>query len=374
MWGTEMSFDVLQNTPQVAPLLVRLYDTHNLYALAEDNASGDACAELTTIMVDLLNIRLSPKESELITDVLLALMKKAEADLKMALSERLSAMEHVPLRIILSLANDDVKIADPVLRKSPVLQDMDLMYILQAQGVGHGRSIALRGGLSAAIIDMLVDMHDRQISFNLSGNENICLTAHAFDEISDMAVKDRDMAQLLLMREDLPQDIAGKMYEFVSAELKNTLRARFGIGAEPAIAVLEDIALEIRNPDRGPADELVAFAQNQMRRGELHVSTMIATLRRGQHATFLAQFSVYCGLPSTTVKAMVRQESGRGLAIACKAMDVTKADFVSLYLLTERFRSNVKRMVNHAELTRVMTMYDEINPEEARTILKNSRH
>ena len=369
-----MSFDVLQNTPQVAPLLVRLYDTHNLYALAGEKGSDESCLELTTIMVDLLSVRLSEKESELITDVLLALTKKAEADLKIALAERLSTMEHVPLRMILSLANDEVRIADPVLRSSPVLHDMDLMYILQAQGVGHGRSIALRHGLSASVIDMLVDMHDKQIALNLSENEAVSLTSHAFDVISDMAAKDKDIAQPLLMREDLPQDIAGKMYEFVSAELKNTLRARFGIGAEPAIAVLEDIALEIRNPERGPTDELMAFAHNQMRRGELHVSTMISTIRRGQYATFLAQFTVYCGLPAATVKAMVRQETGKGLAIACKAKDVTKADFVSLYLLTERFRSNVKRMVNHTELTRVMTMYDEINPEEARTILKNSRH
>ena len=72
-----MAFEAFEKTPEVAPLLVRLYDTHNLYALAKDKESDGACSELTTIMTDLLSIKLSEKESELITDVLLALMKQA---------------------------------------------------------------------------------------------------------------------------------------------------------------------------------------------------------------------------------------------------------------------------------------------------------
>lgn len=77
-----MAFDGLEKTPGVVPLLVRLYDTHNLYTLAGEKQISDACAELTTIMVDLLSIKLSDREKELIADVLLGLMKQAEKDLR----------------------------------------------------------------------------------------------------------------------------------------------------------------------------------------------------------------------------------------------------------------------------------------------------
>jgi uncharacterized protein (DUF2336 family) len=188
----------------------------------------------------------------------------------------------------------------------------------------------------------------------------------------------KDLAKPLLSREDLPQDIAGQLYQFVSDELKAILQARFGIGAAPVVAALEDVTLEMiatkTQKDHQEVDSLMAHAHNQQRRGELKLPGIVAALRRGQLSTFIAQFAVYTGLPAATVKAMMRQETGKGLALACRAMDVPKADFVSLYLLTDRFRSAQKRVVNHKELTRVMTMYDEIQPDEARKILKNSRH
>ena len=218
--GKKMTFDVLERTPEVAPLLVRLYDTHNLYSLAGDKDSKEARAELTTVMADLLSINLSQRESELITDVMLALIKQAEADLKAALAERLSIMDHVPLRVILGLANDEITVAEPILRKSPLLHDMDLLYILQAKGVEHGRVIACREGLSATIIDMLADTHDFQIAVNLSGNNGITLTEHAYRIFADMARESEMLARPLLSREDLPQEIAGRLYQFVGDELK----------------------------------------------------------------------------------------------------------------------------------------------------------
>jgi uncharacterized protein (DUF2336 family) len=373
-----MTFDVLEKTPEVAPLLVRLYDTHNLYALAENRNSEEACAELTTVMVDLLNIRLSDRESELITDVLLGLMKQAETDLKAALADRLSGMESVPLRMILGLANDDIKVADPILRNSPLLQDLDLVYILQAKGLEHGRSIALRSGLSGTVINMLADTKDFQIAVNLSENNGITLTEHAFDIFADMAKDSERLARPLLSRDDLPQEVAGKLYQFVGEELKKMLKERYGIGAGRAIAALEDITVEMlenKQPTHFDThDQLLAYAHNQNRRGELKLSGMISALRRGQYSTFMAQFSVFCALPLATMKGVLKQESGKALAIACKAMDIQKADFVSLYLLCERFRTGAKKVVSHKELTRIMTMYDEIDPEKARQIMRDSRN
>lgn len=373
-----MPFEPIEKTPGVSPLLVRLYDTHNLYSLAEHKESGDACLELTTVMVDLLSIKLSEKESELITDVLLALMKQAEKDLKVALSERLSTMEHVPLRMILALANDEISIADPLLRRSPVLQDMDLVYIFKAQGVEHGRSIAARPGISSALIDLLADMRDLVIARNLSENNDIDMTFHAFNVIADMSDDHHDLAVPLASRKDIPKEIADKIYRLVSDELQNQLDKRFGDAAETPIISLEEITQEIIYPekrvDENSHKELIYAAQRLKRSGELKLSSIIATIRRGQPATFMAQLSVYADLQIDMVKKLLQQDTGHGLAILCKLRDLPKSDFVSLYLLTERFRSNTKRIINHAELSRIMVMYDGITANEARDTIKSMHH
>lgn len=373
-----MAFEAFEKTPEVTPLLVRLYDTHKLYTLAEDKGSSESRHELTTVITDLMTIKLSQKESELITDVLIALMKQAEKELKLALSERLSSMENAPLRMILSIANDEIDIAEPVLRNSPILHDLDLLYILQVKGVPHGRAIAQREGLSGEVIDMLAGTRDFEVAVNLCENDGINLTSRAFEIIAEMSREYTELEKPLLTREDLPQDIAGQLYQFVSDELKVMLQQRFGIGAEPIVIALQDITMELiatrTQQEYHEVDTLKAYAHTMQRRGELKLPGIVAALRRGQLTTFLAQFSVFTGLPTDTVKAMMRQESGKGLALACRALDMPKADFVSFYLLTDRFRSPTKRVINHTELSRVMLMYDEIDPEEARRILKNSRH
>jgi len=153
---------------------------------------------------------------------------------------------------------------------------------------------------------------------------------------------------------------------------------RFGIGAAKVIsAAMDDITLELREPDISNHDAnevILAHAHNQQRRGELKLPAIIATLRRGQFSTFIGQFSVFCGLSVNMTKAMIRQETGKGLAMTCRALYVTKADFISLFLLTERFRAHGKRMVNHKELNRIMTMFDAIDRDEAIKVLTNSKN
>lgn len=372
-----MSFDILEKSPEVAPLLVRLYDTHNLYNLASDKDSDGARLELTTIMVDLLKVNLSERESELITDVLSALIKKAEKDLRMALAERLSTLDNIPLRMVLGLANDEIAVADPILRQSPILHDMDLIYILQSKGVEHGRSIARRRGLSATMINMLADTKDFDVAVNLSANDGIAFTNHAYDIVGDMAKSAPSLAGTLLTRDDLPEAVAARMFDHVGEELKKVLAERFDIDAEKASFIIDEITDEMRARSERlleSHERLLAHAFEMQRRGELKTHMMVSALRRSQPATFIAQFSVFCGLPAETVRNMIKQNTGKGLAIACRAMDVGKADFVSIYLLTERLRTSAQRVITHKELSRIMTMFDEINPDEAKRIVKNSRH
>lgn len=373
-----MSFEILEKSPQVAPLLVRLYDTHNLYSLAGDKESTDARFELATIMVDLMSVKLSDTESELITDVLFALTKQAEVELKQALAESLSTLDGIPLRMILALANDEISVAEPILRSSPVLQDMDLIYILQAKGASHGRAIARREGLSATLVNMLVETKDFEIGVNLSNNDGIRLTNYAYGILGEMAKKEGLIAAPLLHRDDLPQDVAAKLYEFVGEELKKEINIRFGEQAEAASAAINRIATEVKASadlrQLENLDMLMAQAHVLHQRGELKIAGVISSLRRGQPVTFMAQFATFCSLPMDMVRNMLKQESGRGLAIACRAYDIGKADFISIYLLTERLRNNAKRVISHNELSRLMTMYDDIAPEEARRAIQSSRH
>lgn len=139
------------------PLLVGLYDAHRAY---EGRKTEDIKEKLCEHMTDLLSVSTRVSDREMITDVLVSLVKQSERDMKAALSERLSTLGHVPLRLVLQLVNDDISIARPVLLNSPVLNDLDLLYIIQSRDSSFWQAIAARQGLHENVVDALADTRD----------------------------------------------------------------------------------------------------------------------------------------------------------------------------------------------------------------------
>lgn len=367
---------LLERSPKIAPLLLRLYDCHKLYGLARDT-DPDARVALTSVMVDLLNVDLSERETELITDVLISLTRQAQKDLRAALSERLADAEKAPLRLVLQLANDEIDVADFVLRLSPVLQDMDLIYIIKSKGTEHWQSIARRHGLNNPVIDTLAETRDEPTAIVLSENYSVDLTEKAIEIFSEMAKESDDVAEPLLMRDELPVGVASILYQHVGKELKTYIKAHYDLSPDIIDEAVDDIVQEFVNVERKdftPSKGSLEVAEKQVRHGELTMSSMMGTLKRGQIPTFAAQFAMYCGLPIPTIMELIKQPTGQGLAIACKAVQIQKADFISIFLMTHQARAGEDRIVSQNALSRAMQYFDKIKREDAIKILNQSRN
>ncbi len=366
---------LLHTSPEAEKLLVKLHDRHRLYSLAQ-NPEGEARAELASIMSDLLTINLSVAEHELITDVMMSILKQAEIELRRAVAERLSVMEDIPLRMILNLANDKIEVADPVLRRSRILSDMDLIYIVKAKGAEHGRSIATRPQLSEQLIEILLDEQDIPIAVNLTKNKSITIGDKALSRFMEMAEQSEVLAKPLSLREELSNEMLEKLYDLVGEDIKEhalnsikpTLHTKF-------LHVVEDVIDGISKNLRGdftPTSQMMTHAELLLARGNLNITIITDNLRRGQIAEFMAMFAVYCSLPKSTIADILKQEHGQGLAVACKAMDISKADFVNIFLMTARLRKNA--IIKNSNLNRALSYYDKINQADALSILKESRH
>ena len=173
-----MNLNKFDNSPHVAPLLVKLYDSHKLYALAKQDMPA-ARTELSHAVVSLFEADINGKEQELLADILIALMRRAETELRGVLSEKLATLDNIPLRLVLHLANDEITVASPMLEKSTVLSDLDIIYIIKSLGAAYWQAIAKRSRLSNEAIDMLVDSGDFGTAVILSQNERIRLTKYA---------------------------------------------------------------------------------------------------------------------------------------------------------------------------------------------------
>ncbi len=371
----KVTLGLVDKSPEVSRLLVKLHDRHKLYELSR-KPEEHARVELASIMADLLDVELSVGEKETITDVLMSLMYQAEIDLRQAVAERLSVMENAPLRLVLHFANDTISVADSILRRSRVLNDMDLVYIVKAQDEEHWRAIAERTELSGELVDALAETKDLKTAICLSQNNKAELTEYALGVFSVMAQGEENLAEPLLMREDFPDILAIKLYNFVGNELKGYIKKNYS-SVDSALfdMAVDDIILELSSARLGeytPTVEMIVSAEEILKKGDLKSSLMLDNLRRGQIANFIAMFSVYCGLQIETVAEMLSQKTAQGLAVACKATGIEKADFVNMFLLTSRVRGG--KVIQQSDLGKALAYYDKVSFEMAKRILSKGRH
>lgn len=372
--GHSMDLSFLDKSSGVTPLLVKLYDSHKTYGASKDK-NPNAHTELTKAVTDLLSIDLSTREAELIADVLIALIRQAETDLRKALAERLSVLDNVPLRVVLQVANDEIDVAASVLRNSPVLGDMDLVYIIKSKSAEYWRAIAARQSLSGHVVDILADTEDFETALTLVENESITLTEHAVSVLSDLARDHGDLATPLLRRDEVTDEIAARMYQYVGKHLKQYIVEKFKVNTAVMLDTIDEVVLEFVESaahEYIPAHQQLRAADRFKEKGILTVGLMVNTLKRGQVQAFVAQFSKYTGLSPATVADILIQPSGQGLAVACKAFEISKPDFTSIYLLTNRARNNGK-MVDLKDMSRAMNYYDSIKTDMALSIMKNSK-
>lgn len=366
-----MDLTILSKDSKMAPSLVRLYDSHKLYTLAKDKKPL-ARTELSNAICELLDLQTSDREAELIADVLIGLIRQAEKDLKEALSERLAVMDNVPLRVALNLANDEIDVARPVLIKSRVLGDLDLIYIIKSKDSAYWEAIAQREAMSDQVITVLAETKDNKTVHRLLENNNIILPKPAMDSIGQMAETSETIAKPLMMRKEIDSALVTKIYQIASQELKSFISKHHSVDAHALNGAVDDIVIEFEEvmaSEFTPTNSMLKTAERQKEKGLLNLPAMISTLRRSQIQTFIAQFAVYSGVSAKQVEHALRDDSGKVFALICKALDIVKQDFVTIFLLTNRMR-DTSQMVDMNVVSKAVGYYNRMERAKARSILK----
>jgi uncharacterized protein (DUF2336 family) len=127
--------------------------------------SPERCAETMRRVTDLFLTgaeRYSEDQVLLFENVLGLLVERIERRAREELSTRLALVDNAPIRVIRRLAQDDeIAVAESVLRQSSRLSDNDLIEIAQTKGQGHLLAISERPKINPAVTDVLLDRGNR---------------------------------------------------------------------------------------------------------------------------------------------------------------------------------------------------------------------
>ena len=197
-------------------------DVRQLLALAH-NKSVESRRTLLNNISDLFlakDGRLSERERVLMAGIVSQLIHDVEMSVRRELAERLANEPNAPRELVVTLANDAIEIAHPILHQSGILNDTDLIDIVKHRTQEHRLAVATRTQLSPEVSQALVDTGDKDVVEALINNHDAEISRHAMDYLVAESQQVDRFQQPLLRRPDLPLQLAHRMFWWVSAALR----------------------------------------------------------------------------------------------------------------------------------------------------------
>jgi uncharacterized protein (DUF2336 family) len=342
------------------PLLVGLHDAFQSYR--DDRCDIAKSEGLMNHVAAILDANLSENERILASEVLISLIKQAETDIRHNVAIRLSNRDDLHDMVLHHMVYGDIDIARPMLQYSPMLRDMDLMLVIQSMGADHWRAIAERDNISERIVTALIDKGEDVTMTSLLANDTIIIDDKNIMTMSESAMKSQIIAEGLMSYKMLPRDIAVSLYWHVSVAMRHDMVQKFDMTGRDIDRALEDCVQDfadtvLQSKTVQPSSLMNEIAGFYFAEGKISEQVLIDTLRRRQGRFFLALFSMKTGLRHQIVWTMMRQGGGQALAVACRAMNISKENFVSMFLLG-RTIARADEAVNAEELKMAMRYYD----------------
>lgn len=178
-------------------------------------------------------------------------------------AERIAAAKETPTYLVRLLVLDEPEVAGPVLAKSPIVVDSDLLACIQRGGNERLAAIARRGMLSKAVQSALISSGNANAILALLTNRAVTLSSAALSAALTLARKDERIAEIVLDRQDVPVGPLAEMFFSMGTQARLKLLAALGARTEPPprIAEVSDAAMaELLEAIRsGGADRLSAL-------------------------------------------------------------------------------------------------------------------
>jgi len=317
--------------------------------------------------------RLSEREHALVTSILSKLLTEIETTLRQNLAEELAELEQAPHDLINLLANDEIEVARPILFKSHILAEPDLIEIIQNRSKEHLLVIAERDDISTTVSDLLINCGDEDVVSHLIENGDAKISRESMEYLVEESKRIDRFQEPLIARHDIPTDLAHKMFWWVSAALRRHILENFEIDEldlnEKIVAAAKteheyDVA-----DNSSHADKLIGELAD---RNELTERFLVQTLRGKQIRLFLTGLAVKSGLEYIRVSRFIYDPNAEAMAVVLKALGFDRNSFSVIFLLTRNIsdRDNVKKITDPEEVELVISFYDKLSESNAKATLR----
>lgn len=312
--------------------------------------------------------KLSDSERKIAEDIFKIMVRDAEERVRAALSDSLKDNPDVPHDVAVSLANDVIGVAGPMLEFSEVLTDDDLMEIVKSKGVEDQIAIAKRESLSADLTDAIVDNSDsEEVIVTLVSNEGADLKEETMDKVMDKYGEVEAVSDSLANRGKLPIGVAERLVSLVSERMRDHLVTHHEMTPD----MVMDLFLSAREratvsllSDGADVMDVRKLVEQLHKHGRLTETLIFRAICMGDVVFFEAALAKLCNIPVSSAYKLIHDRGHMGLSaiyrecklspqmlpIVMAALDVAKDMETSAGEDRDRFQQRMlERMLTNNE-------------------------
>ncbi len=257
------------------------------------------------------------REAEL---ALTALLDDPSPLVRKALADNFASAVDAPRAIVSALASDQSDIATPVLSRSPLLTEAELIDCAAVGDAFAQSAIALRARVQPSVCAALAEIGAREAAISLAVNPGADLPEFSMRRMIERFGDDGEMREALLARPWLPATVRNDLANAAAASLTAFVLDRAWLSSERA----ERLAREAR--DKANVIIVADAAERDGRQGvrdlvahlrasrQLTASLVLRALLSGNRDLFEAALVELSGLREDRVAGLVRDFRGAGFA------------------------------------------------------------
>jgi uncharacterized protein (DUF2336 family) len=311
---------------------------------------------------------LRPDHVDLFDGVLLGLVPHTEMAARVDLAERLSMLVNAPRALVGQLAREDeISIAGPLLRRSPVIDEGALIEIARLKGQGHLLAMAERAVLSPDITDVLVRRGDREVVRRAAGNAGALFSNAGYSALIKRAGQDSVLTLAIGQRDDLSaeqlKDLLAGSIDIVRRRLFEAVKPARQADIKRAIGDISGFAEPVEGRRDFAAAQRTILALHSA--GELTESTLLGFAKAYKYEESVAALSAMTSVKIATLDRLIAGDRYDPILIVGKMIGLEWATVRALILL----RLGQNRVPSAADIESARLNFVRLMPSTAERVV-----
>ena len=308
-------------------------------------------------------------ECMLFDEVVGAVVKDMQSSVKSELAEKLASSNAPVNKTLKSFAMDeDIEVSRPVLERSTMLSDEDLMEIIATRTQEHMMAISKRVGVSEQVSGAIVDRGTETVIASLLDNHTAKIGRDSLEKVADKAQSSSRLQRSFVGREDVPVDLLNELVMVVEKDLRNEIMDRFANVSEQELdaALARSRRLIRQNFGKQSREQKAAEAEvDRISKLEaLSPSHLHRFLQAENIAAFAETLNRLSGIGYQSALNIYKKRDVDGLAFIMKALDAP----LPLFATCAAFVAGKKDAVNMVK--EYAGVYQEVQADAAARALR----